>query len=362
MKTDTTCLAPTTGAPERPRYYPRQMITADDLSLDQEYERNRRRLHNRMLHGWGVVCGANVCPVPAPAGSTGCAFVPWQVSVCPGYVLGPYGDEILIDCCRTIDLRIGTTTVAGGDPCTPPDDPWCAPVYRQPSSTGPFWIAIRYKQVQARPVRVQPAGCDCDDSRCEYSRWRDGYDIGVLTRCPDTHQDPPAIDPTTGQPDLELLVRGRASDCPGCPDQSWVVLGKVEVDADGCVTAIDNCACRRNVMSFGGFWWACTGALTLLDAAPEGGVDLMRLEPASGPFTANITLGAGQVLPKGAVASLGAGITVTAFVQPDLDQPKAPLTFSLDAGARPGPRTLVVKADDCTVATLAGRFAVVAVP
>ncbi len=71
MKTETPCAPQTcdTTMAERPRYFPRQIITADDLSLDQEYARNARRLHNRMLHGWGVVCGAKVCPVPCTNGS-----------------------------------------------------------------------------------------------------------------------------------------------------------------------------------------------------------------------------------------------------------------------------------------------------
>ena len=48
---------------ELPRYYPRQLITPDDLTLEQDYFLARHRRHNRLLHGWGVVCGALVCPV-----------------------------------------------------------------------------------------------------------------------------------------------------------------------------------------------------------------------------------------------------------------------------------------------------------
>ena len=47
---------------ERPRYYGRQLITADDLTLEQDYFRDKLRRHNRLLHGWGVVCGAQVFP------------------------------------------------------------------------------------------------------------------------------------------------------------------------------------------------------------------------------------------------------------------------------------------------------------
>jgi hypothetical protein len=66
MKTDTICadMSCDRNMAERPRYYARQLITSDDLTLEQDYFRNRMRLHNRMLHGWGVVCGAQVCLVP----------------------------------------------------------------------------------------------------------------------------------------------------------------------------------------------------------------------------------------------------------------------------------------------------------
>ena len=48
-----------TGAGQllRPRYFPRQMVTAADLTADQEYFRDRLRRHNRLLHGCGVICG-----------------------------------------------------------------------------------------------------------------------------------------------------------------------------------------------------------------------------------------------------------------------------------------------------------------
>ena len=45
---------------ERTRYYAGQLVGPDDLTEDQRYFRERLRRHNRLLHGWGVVCGARV--------------------------------------------------------------------------------------------------------------------------------------------------------------------------------------------------------------------------------------------------------------------------------------------------------------
>ncbi len=249
MKTETVCrempCCPSTG--EWPRYYARQLITSDDLTLEQEYFRSKVRLHNRMLHGWGVVCGALVCLVP---GKKGEGYEPWQVIVKPGYALDPCGNEINIDCARTFDVRTRGVTGVTGEPCVEATDPWCSEVFED-RPDDKLYVAIRYKQFATRPVRVQPLGCGCDDTRCENSRWRDGYEISILNYCPDSHVRPP---------DLKDLGRGPIPNCPDCPEDPWVVLALVTVAADG-VIEIDNCKCRRLVLSFKDFWWACEEAL-----------------------------------------------------------------------------------------------------
>ena len=134
-----------TSIAELPRYFPRQLITPDDVTLEQDYFRNKLRRHNRLLHGWGVVCGAKVCVVPV-ADTTGSQFTgasdassyqPWVVSITPGYILGPYGDEIILDCCRTVDLRTAGTSGVTGEPCSQASDPWCTDVYVQRDPNAP---------------------------------------------------------------------------------------------------------------------------------------------------------------------------------------------------------------------------------
>src|SRR4051794_29921151 len=130
---------------ERPRYFPRQLMTPDELTLEAEYFRARLRRHNVYLHGWGVVCGALVCVVPAGEGTT----KPWTVRVQPGYVLGPFGDEIHIGSGCEVSVR-GTGTAGVHDDL---DDPWCTEVYvEQPA--GPRYVAVRYREFPTRPVRA----------------------------------------------------------------------------------------------------------------------------------------------------------------------------------------------------------------
>ena len=82
------CAGIATSGLERLRYFPRQLLTADDMRAEQEYFREKQRRHNRLLHGWGVVCGLEVV-LDAETG-------PLAVCVCPGYALGPFGDEIYV--------------------------------------------------------------------------------------------------------------------------------------------------------------------------------------------------------------------------------------------------------------------------
>jgi hypothetical protein len=242
------------GITELPRYFPRQLITPVEMTLEQTYFRNQHRRHNRMLHGWGVVCGAEVCAVRK---SDGNGWEPWKVRVRAGYILGPIGDEIVIGRERIVDLRVASAIGGPEDIGAEMVDPWCRPVYQD---NLPEWVyvAVRYHERLTRPVRAQPAGCGYDDTSCEYSRVCDGYEFGILTTCPDSHKNPPQF------PDVAALLSAGTGACLECPDDEWVVLAAVRLERTGRVLAIDNCSCRRIVPSLAGVWTRCTsGGLTI---------------------------------------------------------------------------------------------------
>jgi len=227
------------GALERPRYYARQLITPDIMTLGDDYFRVRLRRHNRFLHGWGVVCGALVCVVPAKEPTVEQPNQPWVVQVQPGFAVTPTGDEVEIVANKTVSLRNGLTpSASSGDDWS---DPWCTEVYTdQPS--GPVYVAVRYREFRVQPVLSQPGGCGCGDHPCEYSRYQDCFEIGVLASCTDTAT--PSDD--TGNPP-----------CPTDPPSPWVTLAEVTLDADGTITKIDNCACRRILEP--ATWRRCAG-------------------------------------------------------------------------------------------------------
>ena len=227
---------------ESPRFFPRQLVTPEELTLEQEYFRQKMQRHNRMLHGWGVVCGADVCRLPSDEDPE--QPDPWMVKVKPGYILDPYGNEIYIDVAHTLDIR--RFNLGAGDPKGHSSDPWCSDVVVD-LPEGPVYLAVRYYTKKTRPVPVPPTGCGSSD-HCEYSRWLDCYEFGVLTECPESHQNPP---------EMNRIGQGPIPECPPNPTDPWVVLACIDLTQDGIVS-IDNCACRRLVIGFGSIWWQCS--------------------------------------------------------------------------------------------------------
>lgn len=162
---------------ERVRFFPRQLIKAEDMRAEQEFHLRKLRRHNRHLHGWGVACGMQVVP-------PGSSDPPWQVTICPGYVVTPQGDDV--ECCDMVafDVSLGAQRP---EPCC---EPWpCPPSGQMPGrDTRPIvFIAVRYAECQSRPVHVHPAGCGCDETGCEYSRIRESFELKALWQIPQSH-------------------------------------------------------------------------------------------------------------------------------------------------------------------------------
>ncbi len=320
---------------ERPRYYARQLITPDDMIQEQTYFRNRMRLHNRMLHGWGVVCGLLVTPVTSKNGGT--AVEPWQVRVCPGYALGPQGDEIIMACEHLVDLRQNGVTGTAADPCGA-TDPWCSDVWISRDPGARYYIAIKYKEMAVRPQRVQPAGCGCDDNQCEFSRWRDGYEIGVLNQAEYQQisiedETPPAWNTLFQPPDLHNPACHWPTSAP-----SWVVLACIELDEDGRPTVIDNCKPRRLVASLADFYWRCDADIQAQvepDVLVQGAQETLTFSGKG--FQTGLTL----VMGKDITTSGGpTGLTNESF--------KVDVVVGEDAAV--GPREIMVINPDCTFA------------
>lgn len=220
-------------ASSRLNFFPRQLITADDLNQEQRYHREKLREHNRFLHGWGVVCGCDAQLVGGDTATTS------QVRICPGYIVTPQGDPIWIRSEAVFD--VATCFVESRDPCALSRP--CPPVTFRAIVDSTLYLAVRYAECKTRPVRVAPNGCSCDDAECEYSRIVDAYEFCCLTALPDTHA---RDDDCARLFDQQWIVP-----CPECPEDPWVVLATLGLSDDKqvAVTRIDPFTDRHTLAS-----------------------------------------------------------------------------------------------------------------
>jgi WD40 repeat protein len=198
---------------ERPRYFPRQLVTAGDLNDDQRYVRQRLGLVNRLLHGCGVICGLDVLPGTPQAGQP-------AVVVTPGYALGPQGDEIYVPTAQT--LVIDCVRDVAGD---------CHDLHPEPLGEQRVYVVLRFKEDETRPIPALPERC-APQVACEPSRMRAGFELACLDTLP----------PGCGAIDCEKALLDLARrDAPAsatahtlfdCPPASgeWVVLAALVFD------------------------------------------------------------------------------------------------------------------------------------
>ncbi len=229
------------AALERTRYFAGQLVTPEDLTQDQTWVRERARRRNRLLWGWGVVCGAAVRP-----GNDRC-----QVIVEPGFIIGPYGDEIMIDEEAAFDV----CGVVQADSCdTLRADPWCDDV-RTACSPGTRYLAVRYVETNSRAVRAPSGSCgSCEPDSCEYSRIREGFELCLLDELPETYDATPQ---STGLGILNPCRGPCGRPCPQCPTSPWVVLADIVIDEQCQWQTIDCLRHRRFTISWAEFAHYC---------------------------------------------------------------------------------------------------------
>lgn len=178
------------GALAVPDWRAGSALTAQGLRLEQQYQLQRMRRHLRLVHGWGVVCGLNVV---SAGDRDGVEFI-----ICPGYGIGPCGDEIIVTERYRFSLR---------------DYLWTQPLQLFVARIW-FGIEATTDAVAWRPAPPAPCGCDCDDAREEVSRRADGFRVVVWWSKPEIA--------AAGSD-----VCGGTAPCPQCPDSCGLPLASV---------------------------------------------------------------------------------------------------------------------------------------
>jgi len=131
------------GALARPDWQVGGELTASALELELAYFRQRIRRHLRVIHGWGIICGLNVVPNAHLGG--------WNLFICPGYGIGPCGDEVFLLKALPFNLR---------------DYLWMRPAN---SESDRVWISIEGNpdSLVIDSARAGDCGCGCkQDCHC----------------------------------------------------------------------------------------------------------------------------------------------------------------------------------------------------
>ncbi len=151
---------------KRTNYFHGMLMTERDFSEEQNYHIEKRKLLNRMLHGWGVVCGLKVKATdPASA----------NLKVEPGMALDCHGNEILVCEEQLVDLtRTPCSTsrdLKSRDPCFSFGD--------EENREKILYVVIRYKERGTKPEVAYVPGEDCEVKKCNFSRIQEGFCIEV---------------------------------------------------------------------------------------------------------------------------------------------------------------------------------------
>jgi hypothetical protein len=180
------------GVFSRLRYFHGQPLGALDLRQEQAYHLQKDRLRNRLLHGWGIVCGLDVrVSTEAYCRSEDKDPASTEVVVLRGAAIDCAGNEIVVRQPRPVPL---STLLSADD---------LQRLHKQPATV---YLTLCYREVLADPMRpLLAGGCEPAPS-CEYGRVVETYQICASTTAPDPG---PACEPccgACGDPCLELVA------------------------------------------------------------------------------------------------------------------------------------------------------------
>lgn len=235
----------------RPRFFAGQLLTDTELTSLTSYVLDKQRLHNRYLHGYGVVCGLQVeCDGCGPG-----------VIVRPGYALDQCGNDLVVPDSMSIPID---TLIAACETTRKSAD--CDPS-RYPSAKGcddgeqTWCLWVRYREQQARPVTplggapastvttacgcggTRTGGCGCGGTNVGTTRATSGCGCGGTghtsraTTCGCTNAPAQASRPAGCEPSrvYECIEFGVAPSDDSCDDWATALAGTFPAKVVECV-------------------------------------------------------------------------------------------------------------------------------
>lgn len=163
-----------TIANERNRYFTGKFMAARDFQADQDYFLTHHRLHNRLLHGWGIICGLEVKPHPDKEKGLDTECARRWVIVNAG---------VALDCCGR-ELALPKMTAFKVHPPTEPTPQHSKQDEASPQNDDawrePFLLVLRYCEEEIEQVSALAYESGCDTARKQANRVREHAVLDVL--------------------------------------------------------------------------------------------------------------------------------------------------------------------------------------
>ena len=207
--------------PERNRYFYGKLLDAYHFDLETGYFNGKRRLLNRLVSGYGVLCGLDV----QLTHDKQC------IVVLPGVALDKCGAEIIVpevskpvalpEIIAEKDDRPGSAKDAGHA------DQKCPPKRH-------VHVLLCYYECESDPAPVLAGDCDTE-AVCKPSLVRERYRIVIKEGpAPELHMECALGTAVSGnQIDYRALARWVTGACPALPDDCCICLADVQVPDHG---------------------------------------------------------------------------------------------------------------------------------
>jgi hypothetical protein len=194
----------------RNRYFYGKLLDVFHLELEADYFNGKRWMLNRMIAGYGVLCGLDVRPA-----TTGRAVV-----VTPGVALDRCGREVVVP----------VTSAAQPVRAKPAQDPTKPPPTTDCDKQEYVNIAICFKQCDSDPVPVMVDDCGLPTT-CSASSIQERYTLEI------TDGKSPDMDLTSSVPDFVMngrlnytaLVESVTRGCMDAPGECCIPLANIHL-------------------------------------------------------------------------------------------------------------------------------------
>lgn len=223
---------------ERNNYYFGKLMRAQDFQTEQSYFNEKRWLINRMVHGWGVVCGLDVEIVSGNGNEKD------KIKIEPGLAIDCFGREILV--CEPQFIPII------------PEASECDNNQTQQSEEKKYAVCLKFKECKTDSFTVSYGACD-QKEKCQFNHRKDWFEIKVVPfsklerekhhQSREKHFCPKMY----GCPDKETSMKKSLHECicewlincPQCCEHSCVVLATVTLNENFGIQDIDKYSDRK---------------------------------------------------------------------------------------------------------------------